>query len=273
MCRFHEPKKLIHIHSMGSIVQRKLAIQKLRLAVSAVIASVILVGCSDSKSEIADSSEVLTELQSVSLPGSSETASEVDRSNNEGSDEATGDEAIEFPANVNFFSVPSMGPPQKTTTRTSIDRQESIQLVGFVNSDPTQHDSAMALLKVNGRLISVGVGDTFQEITVVSIVGRSVELVREKERWTLAMMQQPITNQPVAVPSIRRPRSDRRGAASRNSRENATHANSLHAGELHVPETETPRLPEPNLDIPRGPAFPEPPNVLELPPVPNPEGV
>ena len=247
----------------GNTVNRKVFTAQMRRMIGATsLALLAVTGCSESENVIQPVAITTPKANPVALsPNNAKVPTEALTD----SPAVPDAETIEFPSNVNFFAVPTTQVARRRTTSESIDRQKTIQLVGFVNEKPSDQQASMALLRVDDRLTCVGVGDSFSEITVVSIRDRSVELVRGKDRWTLAMMQQPITNEPVTpLATVRR--TSRSNRSTRNTRSRTPRAE-----ELRVPDVVLPSMPEPNLDLPVGPSLPAGADLPDLPMIPDPE--
>lgn len=109
----------------------------------------------------------------------------------------------EFPDDVNFFKL-----PQPITVRNEVavnvsEKQKSIRLLGFVNPNPTDTTQKLALLKIGDRLVNLREGEKFEEIELLTIEDRTVTLQQQRDRWSLAMMDQSVVNQAVAMPKPR----------------------------------------------------------------------
>ena len=49
-------------------------------------------------------------------------------------------------------------------------------------------------------MATIAAGDSIDGIELLSIQGRSVTMQRDRDRWTLALFDQPVVHQPLARP-------------------------------------------------------------------------
>lgn len=122
-------------------------------------------------------------------------------------------EIPDFPEDVDFFSSPKAMPVRNELAADASKEQKSIRLIGFINPNPLDDSLKLALLKVGDQLVHLRVGQTFEDVELLSIDDRSVTLQRQRDRWTLAMMDQPVVNRATAPPKPMRRQSTSRGAA------------------------------------------------------------
>ncbi|GAB5405525.1 MAG: hypothetical protein Aurels2KO_37560 [Aureliella sp.] len=161
-----------------------------------------------------------------------------------------------------FFTapVPTAAPVAPTEAKVA-DAQ--VRLLGFATVGSGADAIATAILKFADKLVYLKVGDSHAGVELVSIEQKSVKLQQGRERWTLALMSQPITNAPVPYPEIRR---DNSSAVSSQRRsfppagepspfpdDGFPPTTDFPAGPLPLPQESLPQIPDielPDLDIP-----------------------
>lgn len=163
-----------------------------------------------------------------------------------------------------FFAPPMVETPTKQVMQS--DRgHEPVRLLGFVGGDSDKADARKAILKVGEKMITIGEGESVEGIELVDIQGRTITMQRDRDRWTLALFDQPLVNQSQQrkMPSTRR-RSTQSSSVSRpNPRPTSYDA----------PNNSTPGIPavvEPIIDLPEPPA---PPDLTDLPGMDNIPGI
>ncbi|QDT11435.1 hypothetical protein [Planctomycetes bacterium K23_9] len=160
----------------------------------------------------------------------------------------------EFPDDVNFFMPPRTSEPTLETVVSTADHRHSVRLIGFANATPGDPTRKAAILKINDKLIRLGVNESHDGVTLLAIQDRAVTLQSGRERITMTLMGQEIVNQPSRHASRHL---TRRATTQRNRRRTPTRS------ELRPAQSESPLA----RDIPVDPArIPEPPTLPEDPP-------
>ena len=181
----------------------------------------------------------------------------------------TGVQPPDFPADANFFAVPAAAPAQVEIARSSTSEQVTIRLIGFINSAPANQQQRSALLKFGKRLVHLREGESYDDTKLLSIDDRTVTLQRKRDRWTLAMMDQPIVNRAASPSSLSRNHSRKRPTLS------ASLTGTAHPGDTPLVQPWTPDAPvlpvsddQPsglNVEQPEALPMPELPDINGLP--------
>lgn len=97
----------------------------------------------------------------------------------------------------NFFLPPKPETVKTQTAAATEAKQETVRLIGFVRSEFEEEHQAMALLKIDERLVPIRSGESFENVDLISVdLTKRVAIVQfHRRRLTLTMMDQPIVNQ------------------------------------------------------------------------------
>lgn len=105
---------------------------------------------------------------------------------------------ITFDEDANFFALPSVAPVRQQVSSAQPIAHDTVRFIGLIDLGTADSRGKRALLKIGKRLMQISVGEEALGIKVIAIEERSVTLQRGRDRWTLAMLSQPIVNKPVA---------------------------------------------------------------------------
>ena len=159
---------------------------------------------------------------------------------------------------AHFFTPPKIAAPAKQIMK-SDQGHAPVRLLGFVGDEDTKPGSRKAILKVGNRMATIGAGESVDGIELLSIQGRSITMQRDRDRWTLALFDQPVVHQSKTRP----PQSPRRRRPTRSGqRERHTTPAPVAAAAPAVPSSGAPSFEAPILDLPEPPA---PPDLGDLP--------
>ncbi len=207
-----------------------------------LVAFIILItGCSQPTTET-PITELVDEIQTVALTGqptASQSSVVPDDAGSNPIDQSgttIPDDEIELPEGVNFFA------PQRATSlavEVTGDQEKSltVRLIGIVRSSETSDQDATALIKIETHLIPLKVGESSGEISLLSIdtAARSATIQHGRERLTLVMMDQPITN---TTTNADRPRLFPQSPATGNRSHSASRRDEMTPPGIVVPEIE-----------------------------------
>lgn len=101
-----------------------------------------------------------------------------------------------------FFTPPAPSATPVAPTQAKM-ADANVRLLGFAKVGSGADAARKAILKFADDLVYMKVGDSHSGVELVSIEEKSVNLQQGRERWTLALMSQPITNAPVPYPAAR----------------------------------------------------------------------
>ncbi len=168
-------------------------------------------GCSASEEDVAAEQAVMSPV-SLDEHESDEASAESQESSRFVSRESLPEHWLPPIADSDQFFMP---PP---TNATPVAPQEAklvdaqVRLLGFAKIGTGAQAVHKAILKFSDKLVYMKVGDSHSGVELVSIKEKSVNLQQGRERWTLALMDQPITNAPVPYPTLQRQNSNHGGS-------------------------------------------------------------
>ncbi|MCA9191959.1 MAG: hypothetical protein KDB03_09360 [Planctomycetales bacterium] len=140
----------------------------------------------------------------------------------------------------NFFAAPDVHVEVSATTETESTTHAPIRLLGFSGEDRT-----IAILKVGTELKYAKIGDDVEGAEVLEMEDRSITFQRDRQRWTLSLLDQPLVN---AVSAAAAPRKRSRNT---NSTTRLTPKNTPVAPSIPEPAMLSPGpIDIPNMDIP-----------------------
>lgn len=157
----------------------------------------------------------------------------------------------------NFFRPPASSLPAKETIEVG-EAHQKVRLLGMASTRNAGKIVPKAIIKIDDQMLYMEVGERYGEIKLLEINDRSVILQQRRERVSLALMNQPIVNKPVALPS----RSPRKRSPSYPAAVRSFGPASPLAGPFDIPEMEIPEMPKiPEIEMPE---MLEPPMLPEI---------
>ena len=107
-----------------------------------------------------------------------------------------------FNEEESFFSPPTVAEQTNQVIEATPEHQ-AVRLLGFANRGGKNGTERLAILKIGDRMLFMTEGETQKGVELLKIDGRTVHLHRGRDRWSLALMKQPVVNPGVQPPSLR----------------------------------------------------------------------
>ena len=102
----------------------------------------------------------------------------------------------------NFFAAPRIE-EAATQSIQATPQHETVRLLGFAETD-SDDQGRRAIVKIGKTMYFMSEGDMRDGLELLEIQERSIKLQRGSERWSLALLDQPIVNPGVKTPSVSR---------------------------------------------------------------------